>query len=488
VDFNNMPVQRKLMTIILIVSGTVSLAVCATLLTYDYQTFRQNTRQTLTTLGQIIATNSTAALAFQNPDDAREILSALKAERHIVAAALYDGQGRLFVRYPAARPETNFPSRPAADGYHFAAGHLAGYEPVAIEGRRLGTLYIESDMDALYARLRVYGGLIMGLAGLGFLLAFTLTSVLQRGISRPILALAVTAETVSRGDYSVRATKMGGGEPGLLTDAFNHMLEEIQKLNEDLEQRVIRRTSQLQAVNKELEAFSYSVSHDLRAPLRHIDGFAQLLQRHLDATLDDTGRRYLATIADSAKRLGRLIDELLVFSRMGRTEIRQSVVPLGPLVAGVIRELQPETGDRQIEWVIGELPAVEGDPAMLRQVWVNLLSNAVKYSRRRPQARIEISHRHDPADGEVFAVHDNGAGFDMKYVDKLFGVFQRLHSAAEFEGTGIGLANVQRIVVRHGGRVWAEGRPEEGATFYFTVPGSAAPVSSPLDLLTPALL
>jgi len=482
-DFNNMPVQRKLMAIILVVSGAVCLLVCATLLTYDYQTFRFNTRQGLTTLGQIIATNSTAALAFQNQDDAREILTALKAERHIVSAALYDGQGRLFAKYPISRPDSSFPAHPDVDGYGFADVHLVGYEPVVIEGRRLGTLYLESDMQALYGRLRVYAGLLAVLIVLCFTLAFALSSVLQRGISRPILALAETAGIVSRGDYSVRAIKMGGGEAGLLTDAFNHMLEEIQKLNEELEQRVVKRTSQLQAVNKELEAFSYSVSHDLRAPLRHIDGFAQLLQRHLDPSLDDTGRRYLATIADSAKRLGRLIDELLVFSRMGRAEIRHSLVPLGPMVAGVVRDLLPETADRQIDWAIRDLPSVYGDPAMLRQVWTNLLSNAVKYSRRRTVARIEIAHRPDPADGHVFSIRDNGAGFDMQYVDKLFGVFQRLHNAAEFEGTGIGLANVQRIVLRHGGRVWAEGRPDEGATFYFTVPDSGPPVDHPAESL-----
>jgi light-regulated signal transduction histidine kinase (bacteriophytochrome) len=312
------------------------------------------------------------------------------------------------------------------------------------------------------------------LAVFSFILAYTLSARLQQEISRPILDLTATAQAVSQGNYSLRAARLGGAELGVLTDAFNHMLTELEQLIQDLEQRVVQRTAQLQVANKELEAFSYSVSHDLRAPLRHIDGFAQLLQKHLAATLDATARRYLATIADSAKRLGVLIDELLVYSRMGRTEMRAAQVPMRPLVDEVLRELQPETQGRQIEWQIGELPAVRADAAMLRQVWANLLGNAVKYSRQRAVAQIEIGCRRDGADGHIFSVRDNGAGFDMKYVEKLFGVFQRLHSASEFEGTGIGLANVQRIVQRHHGRVWAEGRPGEGAAFYFTLPITTA--------------
>jgi light-regulated signal transduction histidine kinase (bacteriophytochrome) len=222
-------------------------------------------------------------------------------------------------------------------------------------------------------------------------------------------------------------------------------------------------------VNKELEAFSYSVSHDLRAPLRHIDGFTDLLKKQAAAQLDEKAVRYLNTISESAKRMGCLIDDLLMFSRVGRDDMCKIPVDTNQLVQEVLADLRPDTEHRDIAWTIASLPPVAADRPMLRQVFANLIGNAVKYTRRREHATIEIGCYGSHEESVIF-VRDNGAGFDMQYVNKLFGVFQRLHSAAEFEGTGIGLANVRRIMTRHGGRVWAEGAVGQGAAFYVSLP------------------
>jgi light-regulated signal transduction histidine kinase (bacteriophytochrome) len=252
----------------------------------------------------------------------------------------------------------------------------------------------------------------------------------------------------------------------------NRAQEEIRKLNQELEARVIERTRDLEAANKELEAFAYSISHDLRAPLRHMSGFAELLQKHAASMLDEKARRYMSTILESAKRMGELIDDLLTFSRIGRAETQKTVVSMDQLVKEVLTEVQQEADGRKINWSIGALANAYGDRSMLRVALVNLLSNAVKFTRKRNPAVIEIGCRDGNRNDVVFYVKDNGVGFDMKYVNKLFRVFQRLHRAEDFEGTGIGLATVQRIIQRHGGRIWAEGEVNRGASFYFAVPKS----------------
>ncbi|MEA2840696.1 MAG: hypothetical protein QOF41_2026 [Methylobacteriaceae bacterium] len=242
--------------------------------------------------------------------------------------------------------------------------------------------------------------------------------------------------------------------------------DEIRNLNEEL----VKRAAELEATNKDLESFSYSVSHDLRAPLRHLVGFSELLQRQTASLLDDKNRRYLQTILDAAKKMGNLIDDLLAFSRVGRAETKGTLISLEQLVSEAVAELSPETKGREIAWKIDALPVCYGDRSLLKLVVVNLVSNAIKFTRMRTRAEIEIGCVGRNRDEAEIFVRDNGAGFDMQYVNKLFGVFQRLHLPEHFEGTGIGLATVQRIVHRHGGKVRAEGAVDEGATFYFSLP------------------
>jgi len=262
------------------------------------------------------------------------------------------------------------------------------------------------------------------------------------------------------------------GRPLAILDTNNDITErkrredDIRRLNSQLE----RRSAELEASNKELEAFAYSVSHDLRAPLRHVAAYTELLQKTASSALDERSQRYVANLLEAAKKMGMLIDDLLAFSRIGRVERRMTLVSLAELAREVVREAQRDTQGREVSWKIAQtLPSVHADRSMLRLALFNLVSNAVKFTRTRARAEIEIGCNAGAEDVVVF-VRDNGVGFDMQYAHKLFGVFQRLHLAEEFEGTGIGLATVQRTIARHGGRVWAEGVVDGGATFFFSLP------------------
>jgi signal transduction histidine kinase len=485
------PIKRKITAILLLISGFVLLLTSAAFVTYEVVTNRETIKIHLATRSRILAANSTAALAFANEADATEILDALKYDPHMVAAALYGQDGRVLATYPVGAAADLIPAAPQPDGYRFEGGRLVGFTPVAQgENRRLGTLYIASDTKAVSDALKLSGVIAIVVLVIALLAAYALAAALQGLISEPILALAETATAVStRQDYSVRAPKLGEDELGTLTDAFNQMLgriedqdRELRRHATDLEQRVEARTHELSernetlrrnaaellAANQELDAFAYSVSHDLRAPLRSIDGFSQILLEDYGAQLDEAGQDSLRRVRTASQRMATLIDDLLKLARVTRVEMRTERVDLSAMAQDIVADLQRTDSARQVECTIAPGLEARADPPLLRVVLENLLRNSWKYTAKQPRPRVEFGST-DANGGRAFMVRDNGAGFDMKYMDKLFGVFQRLHAASEFEGTGVGLATVRRIITRHGGRIWAEGAVDQGATFYFTL-------------------
>ena len=487
-------IAGKLARLNALVSGTALVLACTGFFLYDFYNVRSELIGNLGIQAQIIGSNSISALVFDDPSAAEKTLSALQAAPHTALVQIRVPDGSAFASYDPGRQDVwPGPVTMAAgkDELHGVVnGQVFLMRRLVFEGKDIGTVCILADMGALHRRVWNFAVLVVVVLLVSLGTAMAVASNTQQSITGPIVQLSNLARVVSlQKNYSVRATPTEGrDEVSGLIGTFNQMLEQIQtrdaalqSAQSDLEHRVQERTAQLNAVNADLEAFSYSVSHDLRAPLRHIRAFSQLMNEEYGAQMDEGARKYLTRIQDRAAGMAALIEDLLNMAQIGRKELIMRPTDLNSLLQSVRTDIQPECEGRNIDWQIAKLPMVECEPGLMKQVFANLLSNAIKYSRYREVAFIEIGSVEQDTTPVIF-VRDNGAGFDSRYADKLFGVFQRLHPAKEFEGTWVGIATVKRILQKHGGNIWATSVLGEGSTFYFSLSASGVAAAQKVNI------
>jgi signal transduction histidine kinase len=420
-------------------------------------------------IAQVVGSNSVSAILSLDYEKAHNALLELSIVPDVLNSVIFDQNGEVFASY----------TKPGADKFIFSAEginesknifsglYLYIYKPIMKDNMLIGTICMQVELSQIETIKNEKYHIAIFTLLIGVIFSFLIAMFVQRNISVPILNLVGAMKKVKEsGDYKNRVKVHGKDEINTLSLVFNDMLKNI----EEREKKIIERTAELEASNQEMESFSYSVSHDLRAPIRAINGFANILEESQQEKIDDEGKELLKIITSEGKRMGQLIDDLLAFSRLGRKEIEKSDIDMETMVNSVVEEiLNLNKGTYKAKIMIKDLSVARGDPALLRQVWVNLISNALKFSNHNSLPLIEIGSFYKEG-SVVYYIKDNGVGFDMKYYDKLFGVFQRLHSNEEFEGTGIGLAIIKRTITRHGGNVWAEGEINKGSTFYFSLP------------------
>ncbi len=482
-------ISAKLTRMNLMVSGLVLLLALVAFFFYDLVSFRHNLVRNLQTSAQIVGANSVSALMFDDPDSATATLSALGSSPDVMAAKLVDHNGEDFASYERAGitepPPTVRLPRGVNDESWTTGNRVLLAHRIIFQGKQEGIVYIAARLTETSRRalqcLLIAAVILLFCMGAALLISATA----RRLIARPVIALAETAMRVSREhDYSVRAGPHADqDEIAVLIEAFNEMLAQIQdqdraltRARDNLELRVQERTSALRAANRELEAFSYTVAHDLRGPLDAVQGMVYLLQHMEGEGQGEQQREILEQLRNSTRGMAGLIDDLLNLSRASTVALRKETVDLGAIARQIAEDLQSAEPTRRVEFSIGELAPVEADSGLMRIALDNLIRNAWKYTSHHESARIELGMMQ--AHGEtLFYVRDDGAGFDPSQNDQLFRPFHRLHSRGEFPGTGIGLATVQRILARHGGRIWAEGAVEQGATFWFTVKSASSAVA-----------
>jgi signal transduction histidine kinase len=500
-------IRNKLLLIVLVTTLSALTLASTIFVIYDVNTYRNLRLNDMSTQLSLLSYSSVPALEFEDSSVAEANLDLMKLRPSVRAAAIYDARGRMFAHYLRDGIAHEFPPLPAEDGVEQDFYSLVISNRIINEGEILGTAYIAADFPLMERVLRYIG--VLALVAVGAMAISVLVSLkLQSLITRPLSSIVGIAREVVEGkQYSRRAQKISEDETGVLVDAFNGMLnvieqrtsamesanqrleaevakhaqarETIMHLNEELENKVRERTEQLQATNQELESFCYSVSHDLRGPLRSISGFTQALIEELPNELPGDSKRYLDKVMAGTRRMSQLIDDLLNLSRVSRGELVRQKADLTEMAREVIRDLQARDPNYKPDVSVWQGMTTEVDPKLMRIVFENLLGNAWKFSSKKESPRIVVGVMKEGR-REVYFVRDNGAGFDMKFADKLFGAFQRLHAMNEFPGTGIGLATVQRIINRHGGRIWFDSAPGMGASFYFTLThDSANPPSSP---------
>lgn len=484
--WNPRSIAGKLTRMNLLVSGTALLLAYVAFLGYDLYTLRQDLINSLSTEAGIVGANSVTALMFDDQQAAETTLSALDHSPHILWAEIVRTDGSSFATYQrdsSRRPDLSKTLRPSQTHEYWSRGtNILFGSRIEFQGRRIGAVYLLAGTGELAHRALQFGLLSALILSLCFAIAVLATTTIRELVTSPLTKLAGTAQIVSKQkDYSVRAPiPSSSDELALLVQSFNEMLEQIQErdraLEESrnaLEQRVLERTAELTATNQELEAFSYTVAHDLRGPLQHITNIAFLLQ-HMPAQQASDGG-LVDKLVEGADRMASLIDDLLNLSRASSTPLHRAPVDLSKMAQSILDRLKGEDASRQVQLCVKKGALAIVDEGLIQVTLANLLQNAWKYTSKANAAKIEFGFADQPQNGTVFFVRDNGAGFNPNYADRLFRPFQRLHSQSEFPGTGIGLATAQRIIARHGGKIWAESVVDHGAVFYFTLPYLAGP-------------